>query len=145
MASDLRGSPNRSQSLSQTLGKNLSKQIWPCWMIYISIPMCHEKKSLWQNDPKGLKPDIADRVPQQLAKDTTLYSRPWTIKTCSSLDSAQEFQVFDFFCFFFKLKTVFPIHFSTQLWFATSSSDMMDYISIYIHTVYKLPCITVCF
>lgn len=48
-----------------------------------------------------------------------------------------------FFCFFFKLKTVFPIHFSTQLWFATSSSDMMDYISIYIHTVYKLPCIYV--
>lgn len=39
-------------------------------------------------------------------------------------------------CFFSKLKTVFPIHFITQLWVATSSSDMMDYIYKHIYTQY---------
>lgn len=126
MASDQRGSPNRSQSLSQTRKKkNKSIQTKLTLLDDLSIPLCHPKKFV-TNPPRvevrHCWPSPATTCKgHNFVQSTMKHQNLQLAGFCSG--------VFCLWCFF-KLKTVFPIpiHFVTQLWFATRSSDMMDYI-----------------
>ena len=129
IASDIRGSSNRSQSLSQHLWKKNypNKADLIGWFKHTNVP---RKKTFVTNPPKGWSQTLLT----ESAKDTTLYSRPWVpSKPAARWILLRIFKVFGFFssCFF----NSFPIHFITQLWFATISSDMMG-----IHIIYNIYC-----
>ena len=100
--------------------KNLSKQIWPL-LDDLSIPMCHEIKKFVTKPPKGWSQTLLTESCNNLQRTQlcTLDHEP--SKPAARWILLRSFRSLN--CLFFsKLKTVFPIHFITQLWFATSSS-----------------------
>ena len=129
MASDLRGSPNRSQSLSQTLGKKYI-QTNLTLLDDLSIPMCHEKKKkqFVTKPPKGWSQTLLTESCNNLQRTQlcTLDHEP--SKPAARWILLGEFQVFDFL-FFFQVENSLSnsLHYTTL-----SCNKFFGYDGLYI-------------